>query len=224
MNEEINSWRERFTVWLQTNWIHTDSAHDIYHLHKVWSNAKQISLLETERGHAGTIDFLVLVTATYFHDLVSFPKNDPRRAESSRVSADKTAGLLSTVFEGFPAAKIAAIHHAIHAHSFSANVDCKTFEAKILQDADRLEALGANGIARLFYTAGKMNAAMYDAADPLALHRPSDDKQFALDHIDIKLIHLPGTMNTTAGKLLAEQEMAFVLAFRDKLVNEVTMG
>ena len=216
---EIKTWQLRFIAWLQANWLQSDSAHDIHHLHKVWHNVGKIISLENNAA----ADRLVLVAATYFHDLVSFPKDHPERNLSSLASADKTVNILKAEFNDFPASKIPAVHHAIHAHSFSANVICNSFEAMVLQDGDRLEALGATGIARLFYTAGKMNTAMYDPSDPLALNRKPDDKKFALDHIGIKLLKISETMKTKAGQLLAETEIAFVKTFAGKLADEIQL-
>ncbi len=213
---ELSDWQKKFIDWLKIHWVTNDGAHDIYHLHKVWQNCCKINDGENEKG-----DLLVLLTASYFHDLISLPKNNPERANSSLLSAEKTKELLQTVFKDFPENKVAAVYHAIHAHSFSANVKTETIEAKILQDADRLEALGATGIARLFYTAGKMNAALYHAGDPMAKHRITDDKQFALDHIQVKLLTLPATMKTQTGKILAEKEADFIRAFREKMIGEI---
>ncbi|HTE27951.1 HD domain-containing protein [Flavitalea sp.] len=184
MSEEIlKSWRNRFIEWLQVHWIHEDSAHDIYHLHRVWRNCQHINSGEGDKG-----DLLILLTAAYFHDLVTTPKNHSSRELASLLGAEKTADILNQIFEDFPREKIIGVSHAIHAHSFSANIETNTIEAKILQDADRIEALGATGIARLFYTAGKMNGLLYNADDPLGLHRKLDDKNFALDHIEVKLL------------------------------------
>jgi uncharacterized protein len=215
----LNDWQKKFIDWLTVNWATDDGAHDMHHLHKVWQNCCIINDGETEKG-----DPLILLTSAYFHDLISLPKNHPDRTTSSLLSADKTKQLLEEFFSGFPPEKTGAIHHAIHAHSFSANVETTTTEAKILQDADRMEALGATGIARLFYTAGKMNAALYHADDPLATERIPDDKQFALDHIEVKLLKLPATMKTVTGKKLAETEADFIREFRKKLVEEIFPG
>ena len=116
---------------------------------------------------------------------------------ASRLSADAAVALLRDSF-GYPEEKLDAVHHAIHAHSFSAGVPVQSVEAGILQDADRMEALGAIGIARMFYTGGKMGSALFDPDDILAEHRPLDDRRFSLDHIDAKLLKLPATMNTAA--------------------------
>ena len=62
------------------------------------------------------------------------------------------------------------------------NVTPITTEAKTLQDADRLDALGMLGVARCFYVAGRMGRALYDPADPHATQRPLDDTRYTLDH------------------------------------------
>lgn len=215
-NDVIQQWQKTFTEWLQQNWLHEDGAHDIEHLHRVWRNCQLINAGEGEQA-----DSLTLLAAAYFHDIVTVPKNDPRRNESSLLSAEKTTVLLRDVFIGFPSENLGGIKHAIHAHSFSANVEPLTPEAKILQDADRLEALGAIGIARLFYTSGKMNAQMFHSTDPSALTRQLDDRQFALDHIELKLLKLPGMMQTATGRKFAEQEAEFIKLFRAKLLAEI---
>jgi uncharacterized protein len=215
-NYSLDYWRTRFIQWLEQYWIQEDKSHDIQHLHRVWRNAEK---LWKEEGSAA--DLLVLLTAAYFHDLVTVPKSDPLRQKASWFSAEKTIELLTNEFEGFPREKFPAIHHAIHAHSFSANVPTSTPEAKILQDADRMEALGAMGIARLFYTAGLMKSSLYNIEDPEAKNRLLNDNVYALDHIDAKLLTLPGTMKTSAGKQMAEKEATYIRDFRKKFLEEI---
>lgn len=71
-------------------------------------------------------------------------------------------------FPDFPQQRLFAVCHAIEAHSFSAKIVPETPEAKIVQDADRLEALGAIGLARVFAVSGALGVALFDAEDPLA--------------------------------------------------------
>lgn len=84
-----------------------------------------------------------------------------------------------------------------------------TTEAKIVQDADRLEALGAIGLARVFAVSGALGVALFDGEDPFAQHRPLDDKRYALDHFQTKLLKLPQTMQTARGKQLAQHNAHF---------------
>jgi uncharacterized protein len=166
-------------------------------------------------------DELVLLAAAYFHDWVSLPKNHPQRSDSSRLSAEKMVELLRGVFRDFPAEKVEGVRHAIHAHSFSAGVKPETVEARILQDADRMEALGAIGAARTFYIAGQLSTQLFESEDPLAMERALDDRHYALDHFQVKLYKLPGLMNTAAGRRLAERNAEWLRLFAEKMDKEI---
>jgi uncharacterized protein len=186
------------------------------HFQRVWRAARFIN---GEEG--GGADELVLLAAAYFHDWISFPKNHPRRSESSRLSAEKAVELLREVFDDFPADKVEGVRHAIHAHSWSAGIPAETPEAKILQDADRMESLGAIGAARTFYVSGQLNQQLFDADDPLAVKRAPDDRRYALDHFQVKLLKLPATMNTAAGRRMAEKNAEWLRAFARKMEEEI---
>ena len=164
---------------------------------------------------------LVILTACYFHDIVSLAKNHPQRQRSSLLAAEEARRILSAEFVDFPPEKIDAICHAIAAHSFSAQITPLTAEAKIVQDADRLEALGAIGLARVFAVSGSLGVALFDGEDPFAQHRPLDDKRYALDHFQTKLLKLPQTMQTTKGKQLAQHNARFQVEFMAKLSAEL---
>jgi len=152
-------------------WV-ADGAHDIGHLRRVWKSCREIALDE------GGADMQVLCAAAYFHDAVNLAKDCPDRARASVLSANLAVAELRGM--GFPEVKLAAVHHAIAAHSFSAQIAPETVEARILQDADRLEALGAVGIARMFAVTGQVGGGLFDPEDPMALRRPLDDRRFAL--------------------------------------------
>ncbi|NRR29727.1 HD domain-containing protein [Oxalobacteraceae bacterium] len=211
MNTLLNSWHPRLEQ-LAKAALEDDGAHDSNHLHRVWRNASL--MLEDYPG----ADTLVVLAACYLHDLVNLPKNDPERHLASRKSALLASRQLAAL--GFPADKLGAVSHAIECHSFSAGIRPETMEAKIVQDADRLDALGAVGLARLFYTAGRMGASLAHGEDPMALHRELDDRRFALDHIDTKLSALPAMMQTESGRRLAQGRLAELVAFRDSFIAE----
>jgi uncharacterized protein len=211
MNTELNAWQPKLIA-LATAGAGSDGAHDLSHLHRVWRNAETLLASHPEA------DTLVVMAACYLHDLVNLPKNHPARAQASRQSAALASSRLGA--EGFPAARLGAVAHAIEAHSFSAAIEPATIEAKIVQDADRLDALGAVGLARLFYTAGRMGSALAHPADPLAQQRPLDDRAFALDHIEAKLAALPAMMQTAAGRALGARRLEQLLAFRRGFADE----
>jgi uncharacterized protein len=215
-HQDTAVWEQRFIDYLKKNTHTTDGSHDLGHFQRVWKAAQYIN-----RQEGNLADPLILLTAAYFHDLVSLPKNSPERSASSFMSAETTAQLLTDVFTGFPPEKIEGVRHAIHAHSFSAQVQPETLEAKILQDADRMEALGAIGLARVFYTAGQLSQPLFHGKDPLARHREPDDQQFSLDHFKVKLFKLPALMNTATGRRLAEENAEYLQKFLEKIEGEI---
>jgi len=206
-----DNWRARLAA-LAAAGGDTDGAHDLNHLERVWRSAQALL------AHHPEADALVVMAACYLHDLVNLPKNDPERAQASRRSALLARAELARL--GFPAEKIDGVAHAIEAHSYSAAIAATTLEAKIVQDADRLDSLGAVGLARMFYVAGRMGRALAHGSDPLAAARTADDQAFTLDHIDLKLARLPGMMQTGAGRALAEERLARLLAFRSAFAAE----
>ncbi len=90
-----------------------------------------------------------------------------------------------------------------------------------MQDADRLESLGAIGLARVFYVSGALGRALFDSDDPLAAHRELDDTAWALDHFQKKLLTLPSTMQTEAGRALARHNADFLVHYMAKLCAEL---
>jgi len=207
-------WQQRFESWLDEHHASEDSAHDISHFRRVWMTARKIMI-----HHQA--DPLVVLTACYFHDIVSLPKNHPERSQSSRLAARKTRDILHRDFPDFPPNRFAAVEHAIEAHSFSAGIAPQSIEAKIVQDADRLEALGAIGLARVFAVSGALGVALFDAEDPFADARSLDDRAFALDHFQTKLLRLPDTMQTDVGRELAQHNADFLVHFMAKLSSEL---
>jgi uncharacterized protein len=214
--QHLADWEVRFVAYIREHGNLTDGSHDLGHFQRVWKAAQFIN-----REEGGGADELVLLAAAYFHDWVSLPKDHPQRRESSRLSAEKTVELLAGAFADFPVEKVEGVRHAIHAHSFSAGVEARTLEAKILQDADRMEAVGAIGAARTFYTAGQLNCQLFDADDPLGEVRELDDRRFALDHFQVKLLKLPAMMQTAAGRRLAEKNAVWLRLFVQKMREEI---
>jgi uncharacterized protein len=208
---ELAAWRPRLAA-LAAGSAGMDGAHDTNHLERVWRTAQELLASHPEA------DALVVMAACYLHDLVNLPKNDPERDQASRRSAKLARHQLAWM--GFPAERLDAVAHAIETHSFSAGLTPETIEAKIVQDADRLDGLGAVGLARMFYTAGRMGCALAHGEDPLANGRALDDKAFSLDHIPAKLAKLPAMMQTDAGRRLGERRLESLLAFRTAFAAE----
>ena len=192
-----------------------DGAHDLSHLQRVWHNART---LQAEEGG----DLEVLLAAVLLHDCVAVEKNSPLRSQASRLAAEKASKVLANL--NWPEAKIDAVIHAIEAHSFSANITPLTLEAKIVQDADRLDSLGMLGVARTFYVAGRMGSALYDPQDPEAKQRDYDDTRFCLDHFQTKLLHLADGFQTTAGQRLAQVRHLRLKGFMEQFKEEIGLA
>jgi len=174
----------------------SDGAHDRAHLLRVWHNAFEIAAAEGG-------DHELLAAAVLLHDCVAVEKNSPDRPRASSLAAEQASTVLTGM--GWEAHRIQAVAHAIAAHSFSAGIAPETVEARVLQDADRLDAIGTIGVARCFYTAGRMGSALYDPADPRAQNRPLDDAAYALDHFRAKLLGLHKGFQTETGRTMAAE-------------------
>lgn len=189
-----------------------DSAHDIAHTERVVSNALLLAKQEA-------CDQKIVEAAAWLHDCVILPKNDPDRKNASRLAARKATTYLKSI--QFDGSKIPMVVHAIEAHSFSAAIRPRTIEAKIVQDADRLDALGAIGIARCFMVGGQLNRPIYQPDDPFCIQRDPNDKEWTVDHFYTKLFKLPELMNLESAKVEAERRVKYMETFLERLKGEI---
>ena len=134
---------------------------------RVYKNAQKICKQEKVNEN-------LVLSSVLLHDIVSYPKSDKRSKTSSIQSAKKSKLILKKY--DYSDDEIMIISNAIRDHSFSQNKTPKTMEGKILQDADRLDALGAIGIARVFATGGSLKRPFYNIDDPFCKQRNPDDK------------------------------------------------
>lgn len=189
-----------------------DPAHDLSHFRRVVATAKALARLEGA-------DLGVVVPAAWLHNLVIVPKSSPLRSKASRLSAERACEFLAE--QGYPAAKLEGIAHAIEAHSFSAGIEARTLEARVVQDADRLDGLGAIGLARCFVTAGLLKRALYSEIDPFCESREADDREFTIDHFYVKLFRTVETMQTEAGRLEARRRADLMKSYLSDLAREL---
>lgn len=200
---------------VERHWDGADPAHDIWHLRRVWHLCQRIA---AETRPAPDLDLLQAAAA--LHDLVNLPKDHPERHLASRRSADLARTFLQT--QNWPQPRIDATAHAIEAHSFSAAITPHSDEARILQDADRIDALGAIGIARCFAVSGQLGRPLFDGADPLAERRAIDDSRFAVDHFETKLFRIAENLHMAAARAIADQRVQFMRSFLAQLASETS--
>ncbi len=184
----MSEWEKLFQTEIDRMTVAFDPSHDSLHLKRVVAMAKTFC----EREQA---DPNIVIPGAWLHDFVVIPKDSPLRKQASHISATRAVEFLERIH--YPKQYHAAIAHCIEAHSFSANIPTETLEARIVQDADRLDALGAVGLARVFITAGRMTRPLYSENDPFCENgRTVDDSEFTIDHFYVKLFKIAETLKT----------------------------
>ena len=197
--------------------LHNQSpAHDFQHVLRVYKNAEMISKQEK-----GSVDLDVVLAAALLHDLVVYPKGSIKTINSADDSAEIAKKILLE-YKNYPREKIEKVADAIRTHSYSKKLVPRSLEGKILQDADRLDAIGAIGIARTFSVGGSENRSLYNPTDPFyKSERQLDDTQWTLDHIKKKLMILKNSMHTKTAKKIAEERTEFMELFLNELRSEI---
>lgn len=190
------------------------SGHDWFHIERVWRLARRLAAQEGADVHIAELGALLHDIADWkFHggdDSVG-----PREAEI----------LLRE--EGADAALIAPVVDIVATISFKGagvKTPMRTLEGQCVQDADRLDALGAIGIARCFAYGGHAGRLLYDPAQPPLLHASADEykaaKGTSLNHFHEKLLLLKERMNTASGRALAEERHRYMEGFVAQFLSE----
>jgi uncharacterized protein len=192
-----------------------EPAHDFFHVERVVTNAKAIASGED----LGAEVLATAATAALLHELFTLPKNHPDSARAGDRCAEKARELLD--MEGAPSWLVAPVCAAIRDHSFSKGVVPEAPASRVLQDADRLDALGAIGLARMWATCADMKRPFYSPDDPFCATRPPDDKEWGLDHVYKKLLAIPERLHTKAAKAMAAERVVFLNVYLDQLRREI---
>lgn len=188
------------------------SGHDFFHSMRVYRTAMKIAQAE----HA---DLEVVALAALLHD-VDDRKLSPMTAEKK----ENAARFMRS--QNVPESEIRQVCQIIDEVSFKGtdSVRPSTPEGKCVQDADRLDALGAIGIARTFAYGGNHNRAIYDPELPprTAMNQAQyySSKSTSLNHFYEKLFLLEGMMNTETGKAIARKRTQYMQQFVDEFLNE----
>lgn len=192
------------------------TGHDWWHALRVEANAKKLSPedLTTEAIE-------VIRSACWLHDTID-AKIDP----SKRASLDEVKNILRE--NGAANEQVEEILYIIQNLSYSKNIDQKqslSFLGQIVQDADRLDALGAIGTARAFYYGGSKKHLIYDDTRPRKTEEITAEnyreQNSVVNHFYEKLFHLKDTMNTEMGRQLAKHRTEFMKQFLEELFSEI---
>lgn len=188
-------------------------THDWHHVERVVENA------ETLAGRTDqTVDEDVLLGAAWLHDIGRKRESDGEIADHAEWGAAEARRILET--QGVDPATVDAVAHCIRAHRFSNDVEPESREAKLLSDADNLDAIGAVGLARTFAYAGEHGRTLHDPAlPPEADDSPAGETSF--NHVHKKLLRIRDRMYTDAGRALAADRHAFLETFVEQFEGEV---
>jgi uncharacterized protein len=191
-----------------------DPSHDINHTLRVLILAEKIGMKEKA-------DLDIVSASAIFHDVIVYPKNHPKRLYSSKESADFARNILIKE-KLFPKEKIEIVGKSIELCSFTRGVKPDFLEARILQDADSLEAMGAISIMRTFSSAGQMNKIFYNNTDPFCKKRKPDDNNYAVDLFFSRLLVVFERLHTQTAKALAKKRLNFLYSFLRQLEFELS--
>lgn len=194
--------------------VDDDPGHDVAHCLRVaeWT----VDLAD------GLVDPRLAIAAALLHDVVNLPKDSPDRSSASRRSAEVARGLLGNL--GFSRREIEDVADAITTHSFSTGLIPTTPLGEALQDADRLEALGALGVLRAASCGARLGAKYVHASDPWASARPLDDAAYTVDHFFTKLLGLWRTLRTRRGRAEAKKRTEVMKSFLGDLAREMGLA
>ncbi len=210
---EWSTWEPRFEEFLARGGPPSDPAHDHLHVARVVALARRLAAAE------GARPAIVVVPAAWLHDCVAVPKDAPERGDASRRAAALAEQFLRGV--GYPERFLPGDRPRHRRAQLLGRHRPRTAEARVVQDADRLDALGAVGIARCLMLGGALRKPLYDPREPFPVTRPPDDTANVLDHFYRKLLRLAGAMQTAAGRAEAEARTAFMRQFLAQLAREL---
>jgi uncharacterized protein len=211
MDRLRRDWEPRFRQFVADQ-PGADPGHGPAHLERVVATALRLAAEEGARVE-------VVLPAAWLHDCVHVAKDSPDRPRASRLAADRALHFLESA--GYPRACLPEIRHAIEAHSYSAGIAPRTIEAQVVQDADRLDALGAIGLARCIAVGAALGRPVYGPTDPFCRARAPNDRGASVDHFYAKLFRLAETMQTPSGRREAGRRTDFLRAFLAQLESEI---
>lgn len=190
------------------------SGHDWWHIYRVWNLAKNIA--EQEEANLKIVELSALL-----HDIADWKFYDgdetigPKMAKQFLLNNQVEPEVIDPVIE---------IIASISYKGAGVPTPMKTLEGEVVQDADRLDAIGAMGIARTFAYGGHKNRLMYHPDEPPVMHQSFEEykknKGHTINHFHEKLLLLKDRMNTTSALRLAEGRHQFMQAYLDQFYEE----
>eukprot|EP01043_Picozoa_sp_COSAG02_P029962 COSAG02_NODE_1889_length_10492_cov_3.218128_1_plen_248_part_00 len=220
-----------------------DASHDWDHIERVWRLTRTLATREMERAGPEAVDVEVAELAALLHDIA-----DWKYSNSETEGVERAAAWLKS--QGYDAARSARVLHIVENVSFHTELGKKRktdaegapeeapcLELQVVQDADRLDAVGAIGIARCFTYGGHKKRKLYDLSNGGSIYRAESEradtlmskedymgkgkKEDTVEHFYEKLLHLRGLMKTKAGAAIADGRHQFMETYLKQLDLEV---
>lgn len=191
----------------------TDPSHDVNHVIRVLNLAEKIAM-------SVNADLDIVLAAACFHDVIVYPKNSHQSKTETNESAE-LAGSLLRELDDYPIEKIEKVQLAIRQCSYSKGIIPDLLEAKVLQDADRLEATGAISIIRTFSSGGQMNQPFYRPEDPFCEQGEPVPHGSGLDLFYRRLLLVEKGMHTDFARKIAKRRTEFLHTFLNELRTEL---
>jgi uncharacterized protein len=167
-----------------------------------WDHTLRVRRLCERIGDAEGVDMNVLLASAYLHDIARSHQDDSRGAVCH---AEKGAQLAAPIVNKLPltADQKDNILHCIRSHRFRGNLNPRTPEARVLFDADKLDAIGAIGVARAFLFAGEVGARLHTEDTNIEATRPYTFDDTGYREFTVKLCKIKDRILTRAGQKLA---------------------
>lgn len=188
------------------------SHHDLSHVERVYRLAMRIA-----RELEESVDYEVLGAAVTLHDVARAMEDEGLVEDHAKEGARIAREILCRL--GFPEDKVERVAHCIEVHRFRSGVRPETIEAQILQDADRLDMLGAVGIARAFARGGWANVPLHNPLIP-PKEKYNGRSETVINHLYEKILRIKDTLNTEPARRIAEGRHRFVEEFNERFLKE----
>lgn len=191
-----------------------ESAHDFDHVLRVLALAEHLA-------RAVGADLEIVHAAALLHDIARKDEDETKSGDHAQLAAERAHAIL--LARGVEAERANAVAHAIAAHRFRGSTSPQTLEAKILFDADKLDSIGAIGVARAFAVAGALNQRLWSEVAPnqVATRDQHNAKHSPVAEFAVKLSQVRERMHTAAAREIAQERHAFMTEFFARLEREV---
>jgi len=184
-----------------------------------WDHTLRVCRLCERIGRAEAVDMEVLMIAAYLHDI---GRRDQDASNGAVCHAEKGAHMAESIVDSLPISDVRKqnILHCIKSHRFRSECEPRTPEARVLYDADKLDAIGAVGVARAYLFAGEVGARLHNPDIDVEQAKPYSSDDTGFREFKVKLSKIKDRILTKEGRNLARERHAFMETFFNRFLEE----